>query len=176
MADERKPSPAQVLSTPDTNTENTWTRTNTFLGSLIANALRLPIGAVAGKVWTCRNAGGNGDWSDKAPAERVALTGQTISQTATVIAAASGEYLATVYLECTTAGGAGTLDATFTYTDDVGLVTTASLGTLVLTGTGRLAATTVLRCSGGGIDYTLTVAGAVGGPVYSAYISLVRVG
>jgi hypothetical protein len=171
-----KPEPRQITSTPDTNTDNVWTRTNTFLGVLLANLLRLPVSASAGKVWTCRDSGGFGDWSDKAPAVRAALTAQTISSTATLVTSASGEYLATVYLECTTGGAAGTLDLTFTYTDDVGLTTTASLGTLALNGTGRLAATTVLRCSGGGIDYTLTAAGTVGGPVFSAYLSLVRVG
>lgn len=147
-----------------------------FLAGLITKTLRVyGAGAVVGKALVAEDALGNVTFSATIPATTVALTGQTISQTATMIASASGEYLATVYLECTTAGAAGTLDFTFTHTDDVGARTTPIVASIILTGTNRDDGIALLRCSGGGIDYTATVTGAVGGPIFSFYIALVQV-
>lgn len=132
-------------------------------------------GASAGKALVASDSDGNVTFSDTLPATTFTDTAETASQTATLVAAASGEYLATMYVQCTTAGAAGTLTGTFTYTDDVGLTTTANIVSLVLTGTGRDEGIAVLRCSGGGIDFTLTVTGAVGAPQYAAHISVTKV-
>lgn len=164
------------LDTTSPRREEAIQRLWTFLVGISAKALRFyGESPEAGSLLSASDANGNSTWTRTLPATTAVLTGQTISQTATLIATATGEYLATVYLQCTTAGAAGTLDATFSYSDDVGAVTTPVVATLVMTGTGRAEGRRFLRCSAGGIDYTLTVTGAVGGPVYAAHIALTKV-
>jgi len=163
------------VSVPDTNSENTWTRANRFLGLLLANLLQLPIGAAVGRVLSCNDVAGNVAWTATLPATTVALTGQTISQVGELVGAATGEYLVSIYLQCTTAGAAGTLDVTLSHIDDIGARTTAILATILLTGTNRDEAVTVVRCASGAIEYTRTVTGAVGGPIFSAHFSASRV-
>jgi hypothetical protein len=163
--------------TTNPNTEEAIQRTWTFLQGLKAKTLTLyGLSAAAGRMLVAETSGGKLTFSDKVASVRLARTGGTITENATLITAASGEYLVTVYGQCTTAGAAGTLTVTFDYTDDVGLTVTGNVISLVLTGTGRAYGTAVLRCAGGGIDYNLTVTGAVGGPVYSVHLDVVRVG
>lgn len=147
-----------------------------FLQGIFTKTLRITGSTpTAGQALVATNTDGDVGFSSTLPATSFQTTAQTASQTGTLVATASGEYLLAVYLECTTAGAAGTLDATFSYTDDVGAVTTATLASVVLTGTGRDDGIAVARCSAGGIDYTFTVTGAVGGPVYSAYVSAIKI-
>ena len=146
-----------------------------FLVGLAAKALRLYSSAASGSVLTS-DSQGNASWGVTLPTVgTLARTGGTITETATLVDAASGEYNATVYVQCTTAGAAGTLDVTFSITDDVGAATIEAISGLSLAATGRGQNVVALRCSGGGIDYALTVTGAAGGPVYAGYISVAKV-
>lgn len=148
----------------------------TFLEGLKAKGLRVyGAQASAGAMLVAEDADGNVTFSTVLPATTASDTAQTAGQTATLVSAASGEYVATVYIECTSAGSAGTLDFTFSYTDDVGATTTPILATLPLNATGRDWGTAVLRCSGGGIDFTATMTGEAGGPQYAFYVSITQV-
>lgn len=154
----------------DETIERPWN----FVSGLATKLLRLYTAPQAGAVLTS-DADGNASWGTTVPSTSFTDSGETASQTATLVAAASGEYLATVYLQCTTAGTAGTLDCTFTHTDDIGSRTTPIVATIDLAATNRDDGIAVLRCSGGGIDFTLTVTGATGSPVYAAHISVTKV-
>ena len=152
--------------------EKVWT----FLSGLVVKAFRFYGGSPAvGSILVATDTDGNATWSTTLPAQTLVLTAQTTSQTGTMIATATGEYLATMYLECTTAGAAGTLDGTLTITDDVGAATIAVVTGLVLNATGRGQGVVTLRCSGGGVDFTFTITGGVGGPQYAAYVSITKV-
>lgn len=103
------------------------------------------------------------------------ITGGTASDTASLVTAASGEYVATAYIQCTSAGSAGTLDVYFTHTDDVGALSTPLVATIALDGTNSDGGLAVMRCAGGSIDYFLTVTADAGSPVWSAHLSLTQV-
>lgn len=148
-----------------------------FVLGLLAKSLRLyGAGASSGAMLVASDSEGNTEFSSTIPAERVQLTGQTANQTATIVASgsATGEWAAYLYAQCTTAGSAGSLTVTLSYTDDIGATTTAALCTVDLTGTNRDDGFAVLRCSGGGIDYTATITGGGGSPQYALHINLVR--
>lgn len=135
----------------------------TFLRGLATTTLRITDGTpTAGQMLVASDTDGNTSFSSTLPATSFTDSAETASQTGTLIASASGEYLITVYAQCTTAGAAGTLDADVTYTDEVGLTTLNLFTGLSLAGTGRTQATAVIRCAGGGIDYTFTVTGGAG--------------
>lgn len=169
----RGSSPTAFTSvTRDEQVERLWT----FLRGLKAKNLAVyGEGASAGKMLVASDDSGNVTFSDTLPATTLARTGGTITETATLVAAASGEYFVTVYTQCTTAGVGGTLTVTFTHTDDIGLTTTGTIATIGLAATNRDDGFCVLRCSGGGIDYSLTVTGSVGGPIYACHISIAKV-
>lgn len=170
-----KPSRGEAAATSSTSDEEIKRRWN-FIQGLWAKALRLyGEGAAAGKMLVASDSDGNLVFSSTLPATTVALTGQTASQTSTLVASASGEYVATAYAQCTTAGLTGTLDVTFTVTDDVGSATLTAVSGLSLTATGRAQGLVVLRCAGGGIDYTATMTGATGSPQYALHISVTKV-
>jgi len=167
----RRPTETGTSTRKEEAVEREWN----FLAGLAAKALRLYSSAASGSVLTS-DSQGNASWGTVLPSTNVQRTGGTITENATVVAAASGEYLVAVYAQCTTAGSGGTLDITFDYTDDIGATTTASVGgTLDLTGTNRINGIAMLRCAGGGIDYNFTVAGAAGGPVYAVHLVITQV-
>lgn len=155
--------------------EESILRVWTFLSGLIASKIRLTTGAGTGKVLTS-NAQGDGSWSSLIPATAASFSAETANQTGTLISSASGTYLVSLYVEITTAGSGGTFYASVSYTDDVGgpisLYPTASLP---CNATGREQSVAVLRCAGGGIDYTFQIVGGAGTPKYNAYISVAQV-
>lgn len=85
-----------------------------------------------------------------------------------------GEYLITAVLNVTTAATAGTIGASVTFTDDVGSTTPNLFTGFSLTGTGRTQASYIARLASGSIDYTLTVAGVLGSPLFNFYIHALR--
>lgn len=88
----------------------------------------------------------------------------------------AGFYEIQFYLECTTAGTAGTVSATFAWTDDIGATSRVS-GTLSLSVTGRLGFTDILTLpiyvASGAVSYATTVVGALGSPAYRLRARLV---
>lgn len=147
----------------------------TFLRGLATTTLRITDGTpTAGQMLVASDTDGNMAFSSTLPATSFTDTAETASQTGTLVAAASGEYLVTVYAQCTTAGAAGTLAGDVSYTDDVGATSITLFTGFTLAATGRTQASAVIRCSGGGIDYTFTVAGAVGGPQYAVHFHVTK--
>ena len=146
----------------------------TFLRGLSVTNLRIPLGAANGRIATADDEG-NLSWGAVLPATTATITAETANQTATLVASALGEYIVTIYYEVVTAGTGGTLYAELTYTDDVGVKILRPLASLPCNATGRDGAVVVLRCAGGGIDYTFEIQGGVGSPAYSAFISVTQV-
>jgi hypothetical protein len=113
---------------------------------------------------------------------RIALTAQAATIPITTIYAPTpgsvpdGEYLTTAILTCTTAGAGGTVTVTITWTDEVGVTTSVSTP-LALNATGRLSLSVPMHVKTPiVIRYQTTVAGAAGGPLYSLYINVQKVG
>ena len=154
--------------------EETVDRVWTFLAGIAAKAIQLTTGAASGYIATS-DSSGNVTWGNTLPATSLQFANQTASQTGTIVATAVGEYLVNIYLQCTTAGTSGTIDVTLTYTDDIGATTTAVLATLTYGSTGRASASKVIRCSGGGIDYTFTETAPVGNPRYAVHLNVLKV-
>ena len=105
----------------------------------------------------------------------VALSAQTasIAQTVLYTPSVAGLYRVSVYHFCSTAGTAGTLDTTIFWTDDVGATNAKPAAQISLTVAGNWASGQgFLRSNSGSIDYSTTVAGAVGSPQYGSYLCL----
>lgn len=109
----------------------------------------------------------------------VRLTGQsaTLAATALLAAAPPDLYAVDVYIECTTAGAAGTVLVTVAYTDTNGVANQAT-GALVLTSatplTAHLSQRIVFWLASGDVTFTSTVAGAIGGPIYAVTVRCCR--
>ena len=164
----------QALDATSARREEAIQRLWTFLAGLRTVRFRLTTGASAGKVLTS-DADGDASWGSTLPATTVALAGQTTNQIDTLVATASGEYLVTMYVEITTAGSGGTLYSSLSYTDDIGATTLYPLASLPCNSTGRDQWSGVLRCSGGGVEYTFSIVGGAGNPAYNAYVSVTQV-
>lgn len=148
----------------------------TFLVGLVASALRIYGGSpTAGALLAASDAAGNTTWTRTLPAVTFTDAAETANQTGTIVPVAVGEYIVTVYSEVVTAGAAGTLYSSITYTDDIGATTIFPLASLNCASTGRDYGVAVIRCAGGGIDYTFEIVGGSGSPAYSAYVSVTQV-
>jgi hypothetical protein len=155
---------------------DTTANLGTFLGGVVTKALRIfGEGSVAGQMLVASDATGIVAFSDTLPAVAYGATGLTLDETATLGVAAPGEYIATVYIECTTASaGTGVLYASLTYNDDVGVVTVYPTVGIPTSATGRDQATVTLRCVSGAIDYVFQIVGT-GTPTYAGFISITKV-
>lgn len=119
-----------------------------------------------------------GDGSGSGTYRKVTLTAQTadIATTNLTSSPASGDYLVTVYLQCTTADvGAGTLTVTIGWTDTIGAMTDASV-TLTLTATGRSRADILVKRVSGEITYAVANGGSYGTAQYAIDVRLVALG
>ena len=170
----------QTRDSTSANRDETVQKPWIFMEILAAKALRL-FGSTpsVGQMLVASDSSGTVEFSSTVPGTSLQLTGQTANSTGTMVAsgAATGEWVATVYAQCTTASGAGapTLDVTLSITDDVGAATITAVSGLSLAATGRAQGVVALRCSGGGIDYTATIAAGAGTPQYALHINLARV-
>jgi hypothetical protein len=113
---------------------------------------------------------------------RVALVAQTVTIGITTIYAPApgsvpdGEYLVNVVVTCTVAGAGGTVTCTITWTDENAAQTFVTT-VLNLNALGHQQATQVIHVKTPIlIRYQTTVAGASGGPQYSLYINVQKVG
>ena len=111
--------------------------------------------------------------------DSIQLTGQTASiATANLLTRARNAiYVATVFVQVTTADGASaaTVLATIGWTDRVGATTAATTALAVAT-TGRQKLAVEMQVqSDTNITYATTVAGAIGGAVYAVEIKLERI-
>lgn len=107
------------------------------------------------------------------------LVGQNASLGVTTLLSAPPPdlYFVDIYLECTTAGSAGTVLVTVNYTDSVGAasqLTTALVLTTSAPAVAHLAARVTLWLASGDITFTTTVAGVVGAPVYNVTVRAQR--
>jgi hypothetical protein len=115
--------------------------------------------------------------------DSISLTGQTTTIAATPlhvggVTAPAGIYRVSVYMYTTTVGGAGTATASVNWNDGAASHSFSSLIiNLNTTGaTGFTQGTVAVRADGANdITVSVTVAGAVGGPIYSIYATLERV-
>ena len=151
--------------------ERLWT----FLTGIVTRTLRFSgASPTVGQLLAASDTDGNVAFSSTTPASRFSDTAQTASQTGTLVLSSAGDWLVQVYVECVTAGAAGTLAVTITYTDDVGSVTPTLIAAFALTATGRDTATRFIHSASGGIDYTITVTGPIGNPAYTIYIDAAK--
>lgn len=154
--------------------ENNWTRLQKFLsGVLFIGPLTIPASAGVGKVLTS-DASGNASWGFSSPYTKNNLAQVTSFTDTLATSPGAGVYLVSVVLDVTTAATAGTVGATVTFTDDVGASTQTVFAGFSLTAAGRMQGIYVLRLASGSIDYTVTVAGVVGAPVFSVYANAIR--
>ena len=104
------------------------------------------------------------------------LTGQTgdISATTLFTPSAIGTYRVSVYMVCTTAGDAGTLSCTIGWDDDAQSQTVKPATDIDLSGLGNASSgvTFIQSAASVAITYTVAIAGKVGSPAYSLYITL----
>jgi hypothetical protein len=115
---------------------------------------------------------GNGVAQVMGSASRFAQTA-SIGSTNFVGSTASGLYTAVVVLQCTTAGTAGTVSATISWTDDAG-ATSQTIGPLSLTAKGRTNTVFAFRNLTGTPTYSTTVTGATGSPQYAFTATISR--
>lgn len=155
------------------NTGGVVNRLWTFLAGIVTSSLKLTSGASSGAILRA-DSQGNASWGFGASSSKASV-GNTTSATDTLaVTPGAGEYLITAVLNVTTAATAGTIGASVTFTDDVGSTTPNLFTGFSLTGTGRTQASYVLRLASGSIDYTVTVAGVLGSPLFNFYIHALR--
>ena len=108
---------------------------------------------------------------------RLAAQSASLGSTGLLVGPPSDMYAVDVYLECTTAGSAGTVLVTVAYTDTNGVANQVT-GALVLTSaaplTAHLAQRVVFWVASGDITFTSTVTGAVGSPIYAVTVRCAR--
>ena len=151
----------------------------TFLRGIKTQTLTVyGAGAAVGRALVAESSSGRVGFSAVVPSTTLQVASTTANSTGTIVAAgaATGEWIAAAYAQCTVAGLTGTLAVTFTTTDDGGSATiTALTGFSLTTAPGRAQGVVMLRCNGGGIDYTATITGGTGNPQYRLHIALTRV-
>lgn len=107
----------------------------------------------------------------------VSLTGRVadISTVALASTPGAGMYRLIAYMECTTAGSAGTISLTIGWTDNVGATTTVAISGLSVSATGRASAVVPMYVASGSITYATAFAGKSGSPQYTLYLNVERV-
>lgn len=107
----------------------------------------------------------------------VSLTGQNTSLGPTTIFTPvnPGTYRASVYLVISTAGTAGTLSATISWTDDVQAQSTTTTTVALATSGAFVQQTIYLRSVASAISYSTTLTGVLGSPVYAIFVDLERI-
>lgn len=92
----------------------------------------------------------------------------------TITPTSNGTAILTIYLETTTAGTAGTITCTVTWTDDAG-TTTITTTPLSLATTGRTSTITpIFIAPTTNLQYATNFTGATGSPGYKLYIKVTK--
>jgi hypothetical protein len=105
------------------------------------------------------------------------LAAQTGTTTGHLVSSSSGVYRISGYLECTTAGSAGTLQTTITWTDDNGSQSATLLATpLGLSTTGFATGELIVKAISGDIDFSTAITSGSGSPAYNAALTAELIG
>jgi len=154
----------------------TWTNQGA-LGVLLAKGTTLENCSVFTQTVPLFNAGVNTvvrnlDQTFSSPQYPIALTGQTGTISGNLYlppSAGKHSYTVNYYVTCTTAGTGGTLTPSITWTDENAVPQTFTGAALSLTVQGSVSGSIfIVATSASNVSATFTVAGATGGPIYSA--------
>jgi hypothetical protein len=105
------------------------------------------------------------------------LSAQTGTTTGNLVGTALGVYRISGYLECTTAGAAGTLQTTITWTDDNGSQSANLLATpLSLATKGFATGELIVKAVSGSIAFSTAITSGSGSPAYDAALTAELIG
>lgn len=154
--------------------EETIKKRWTFIAGLVTKTLKLFSGTAGFLLKS--DADGNVSLTDTLPAYTSAGNDATANELGILVASASGTYLVTVYHECTTAGAAGTLSTTITYTDERGTQSLKPAADVDLASTSNEAqGVAVVRCTANDLEFAKEITGVSGSPHYRSHVSAVKI-